>query len=109
MKKSETLEDLFAKINDVAKDYEWSEDKPDTMFWIGFNEDHVIHKYVGHLQNVAVALVNSMLQDEDVKRIVFAAYDAYKHESAMALESMIKQMHQGAPVTKAEKVKRRLS
>ena len=107
MKKSETLEDLFATINEVATGYDWSEEKPDTMFWIGFNEDHVMHKYVGHLQNVAVALVNSMFHDEDVKRIVFAAYDAYRHESAKAMEPIyekIKQMHQ----ERAEE-KRRLS
>ena len=107
MKKSETLEELFATINEVATGYDWSEEKPDTMFWIGFNEDHVMHKYVGHLQNVAVALVNSMFHDEDVKRIVFAAYDAYRHESAKAMEPIyekIKQMHQ----ERAEE-KRRLS
>ena len=82
MKKSETLEDLFATINEVATGYDWSEEKPDSMFFIGCNDDHVMQKTIGHSARVAVALATVMLQDECVRDIISAAYNAYANEAA---------------------------
>lgn len=89
MKKAEKLEDLFSNINDVAMNYDWSKEKPDSLFFIGCNAEHVIQKTIGHSDRVAVALVEAMLQDDCVKDIVAAAYEGYINVKAKKMASIL--------------------
>lgn len=85
MEASITVEELMKGIRSLAKDIDWDNSEGKGVICFAHEENETMCMAYGQYSSVACAITNMMIDDENIRDIMFLAYKAYVDYSAKNL------------------------